>query len=54
MFIGYPPDDFHQTASLKSSEIEDPIKVEYKCQNCGNISVLYWGSQKMSFGDAVI
>jgi len=47
MFIGYPPDDFHQTASVKSNGVEDPIKVEYKCPSCGNMNGLYWGWEKM-------
>lgn len=51
MFIGYPPDDFHQIASLRPGEIGDPIKVEYKCkeEGCGNVNILYWGWQKLSF-----
>jgi len=46
-FVCHPPDDFHVNASLKPSEIEDPIKVEYRCKECGNTNVLYWGWVKM-------
>lgn len=51
LFIGYPPDDFHRIASLKPSEVDDPIRMEYKCkeEGCGNTNVLYWGSQKIAF-----
>jgi len=42
-FISYPPDDIHDTASLKQDEVKDPIKIEYRCEKCGNINVLYWG-----------
>ena len=47
-FIGYPPDDFHQTASIKKEEFDDPIKVDYRCKECGNVNVLYWGHPRMS------
>jgi len=46
-FIGYPPDDYHQIASIKESEVGDPIKVEYRCEKCGKTNVLYWGYQEM-------
>lgn len=48
-FTGYPPDDFHQYASIKDSEVEDPIKVTYDCKKCSNKIALYWGYQKMAF-----
>ena len=48
-FTAYPPDDFHHVASLKPTGIEDPIKIDYKCQNCANTNTLYWGWQKMAF-----
>lgn len=48
-FTGYPTDDYHQIASIKESEVEDPIKVEYRCTECGNTNVLYWGEQKIAF-----
>lgn len=48
-FVGYPPDDFHQTASLNPNEINNPVKIEYKCPKCGNVNVLYWGSEKSYF-----
>ena len=49
-FIGYPPDDYHQIASIKESEVGDPIKVEYRCKKCGKTNVLYWGNQKIDIG----
>jgi len=48
-FMGYPPDDYHQIASLKKTEVLDPIKVEYRCKECGKINVLYWGGQDIAF-----
>lgn len=48
-FIAYPPDDYHQIASIKENEVGDPIKVEYRCKDCNKTNVLYWGWQKMSF-----
>ena len=48
-FIGYPPDDYHQTASVKKTEVVDPIKVGHRCKECANINVLYWGGQEMAF-----
>jgi DNA-directed RNA polymerase subunit M/transcription elongation factor TFIIS len=48
-FVGYPPDDFHQTASITQSEVNDPIEVEYRCEKCGNTNVLYWGRRKITF-----
>jgi DNA-directed RNA polymerase subunit RPC12/RpoP len=48
-FIGYPPDDFHQIASLDPKEIGDPKKIEYRCKECGSTNVLYWGWQNLSF-----
>jgi len=49
-FIAYPPDDFHVYASIKESEIDEPVKMEYRCKDCGNINILYWGYQKGYFG----
>lgn len=48
-FIGYPPDDYHQIASIQESEVGDPIKIEYRCEKCGKTNVLYWGYQEMDF-----
>lgn len=48
-YVGYPPDDYHQIASIKQSEVGDPIKVEYRCEKCRSTNVLYWGWQQMSF-----
>ncbi len=49
-FTAYPPDDFHQSAALKHYELEEPIKIEYKCEKCGNVNVLYWGCVSLAFG----
>lgn len=46
-FTCHPPDDFHKTASLEPTKIEDPIKVNYRCKECGNTNILYWGWVKM-------
>jgi DNA-directed RNA polymerase subunit M/transcription elongation factor TFIIS len=48
-FVAYPPDDHHDIASLKENGVEEPIKIEYRCEKCGNSNVLYWGWQKISF-----
>ena len=47
-FISYPPDDLHTTASLDSSQLDDPIEVKHECENCHNFIKLYWGSRKMT------
>jgi rubredoxin len=51
-FDAHPPDDLHNTASLKEADVEDPIKVEYRCKDCGNINVIYWGYEKFYVGVA--
>jgi len=48
-FVGYPPDDFHQTASLNQSQVHNPIKVEHRCDKCGSTNILYWGGMKIAF-----
>jgi len=40
-------DDFHQTASIKNSEVENAIKMIYVCKKCKSENVLYWGEQKV-------
>lgn len=42
-FDVYPPDDRHDFAARKESDVIDPIKIDYKCENCGNINTIYWG-----------
>ena len=49
-FVAHPPDDFHQVASIKPNGVEDPIKIEYRCKDCGNTNTLYWGWQNVSVG----
>jgi hypothetical protein len=45
-----PLDDFPQSASLKHYELEDPDKIEYKCEKSGNVNVLHWGWVSIVFG----
>ena len=47
-YMAYPPDDFHYDASIKEKDVEDPIKVDYKCKECGNMNTLYWGWVRIS------
>lgn len=49
-YITNPPDDFHYYASVKEDDVEDPIKVTYRCEKCGKDNTLYWGSQKVFVG----
>jgi len=47
VFVAHPPDDFHQTASIKKSEVESAIKMIHVCKKCKSKNVLYWGEQKV-------
>jgi DNA-directed RNA polymerase subunit RPC12/RpoP len=42
-FEVYPPDDKHNFAARKESDVKDPIKIDYKCEYCGNINTIFWG-----------
>ncbi len=48
-FSSYPPDDFHTTASLDPSEINNPIEMKHECTNCHEFIKFYWGSRKIVF-----
>jgi hypothetical protein len=38
----YPPDSKHTQASRDDRLCDRSIKVEHKCEKCGNINVIYW------------
>ena len=42
-FEVYPPDDLHDIATRKETDFKDNIKVDYKCNACGNINTIFWG-----------
>jgi len=31
-----PPDDIHYIASLKESDVEDPVKMTHRCKDCAD------------------
>jgi DNA-directed RNA polymerase subunit RPC12/RpoP len=41
----FPPDDFHPMISTDPDEVDDPVKIKYKCTNCHE-NVRYWGKMK--------
>jgi len=41
-FDAYPPDDLHDLASVYKPGSESHVKVNYKCNACGEINVIYW------------
>lgn len=49
-YLAYPPDDFHAYASVKADDIDDPIKMTYRCKDCNNDNVIYWGYRKIHVG----
>jgi rubredoxin len=42
-YDAYPPDDRHNIATVNEKDYEDHIKVDYRCEKCGNINTIYWG-----------
>ena len=40
----HPPDDLHTRASRyeKECELRGSVKMEYKCNNCGELNTIYW------------
>jgi len=49
-YTAIPPDDFHPYASVKADDVDDPLKMTYRCKACGKDNTIYWGSQKVFFG----
>lgn len=41
-YKAYPPDDYHNEASLTSCPKGDSIEVGYECQNCNNKNKIHW------------
>jgi hypothetical protein len=40
--VTLPPDDVHNTATRTEDECGHSVKVEHKCEKCGNINTIYW------------
>ena len=45
-FDAYPPDDIHNTASLRITNVNEPKKIKYKCEQCNRENIIYWGRRK--------
>ncbi|MEO9277481.1 MAG: hypothetical protein ABI340_06865 [Nitrososphaera sp.] len=41
-YKAYPPDDYHNEASLTPCPKGDSIEVGYECQNCNNKNKIHW------------
>lgn len=51
-YVAFPPDDLHDTASLKepsSNNASDIIKIIHDCEKCKTPITIYWYQRKMSF-----
>jgi hypothetical protein len=38
----HPPDSVHKYASRDERYCERGIKVEHKCEKCGNLNTIFW------------
>jgi len=41
-YKAYPPDDYHNEASLKPCSEGDSIEVGYECEHCNNRNKIHW------------
>ena len=45
-FNSYPPDDIRNMASLRITDVNEPIKIKYRCEKCNYENIIYWGRRK--------
>jgi rubredoxin len=41
-FEANPPDDVHNMAKRVMEECGHSVRVDYKCEMCGNINTIFW------------